>query len=115
MAQQLSLVDDLDGGLADETISFALDGKQYEIDLSADHAQRLREVLQPWIELAYPTNGKRRRPQGLRRLVVERHHTSLLRDWARERGLDVPAHGRLPAHLVYAYIREQGELAYPDV
>ena len=41
----VELVDDLDGGQADETVSFALDGVTYTIDLSAQHATRLRDVL----------------------------------------------------------------------
>jgi Lsr2 len=31
----VSLVDDLDGGTADETVGFGLDGKSYEIDFSS--------------------------------------------------------------------------------
>jgi len=47
MAQkvEVTLVDDLDGGKADETISFSLDGTQYVIDLSGKNATRLRESL----------------------------------------------------------------------
>ena len=37
---QVLLVDDLDGGAADETVSFALDGASYEIDLSSDNAKK---------------------------------------------------------------------------
>ena len=36
---QVHLLDDIDGGKADETLKFALDGTNYEIDLSAKHAQ----------------------------------------------------------------------------
>lgn len=43
------LVDDLDGGDADETVKFALDGVQYEIDLSASNAGKLRDVFAPYI------------------------------------------------------------------
>ena len=32
----VKLTDDIDGGDADETIQFALDGKSYEVDLSTD-------------------------------------------------------------------------------
>ena len=39
------LEDDLDGGPADETVTFALDGVSYEIDLSSSNAGRLRESL----------------------------------------------------------------------
>jgi hypothetical protein len=52
MAQTVivKLTDDFDGGEADETISFALNGENYEIDLSAKNAARLREAFAPFIE-----------------------------------------------------------------
>jgi hypothetical protein len=52
MAQTVivQLTDDIDGGEADETISFSLNGKTYEIDLSAENAERLREAFAPFIE-----------------------------------------------------------------
>ena len=51
MAQQtiVTLVDDLDGSDADETVEFALDGREYEIDLTADHAKALRENLADYV------------------------------------------------------------------
>ena len=47
MAQkiQVVLIDDIDGGDADETVRFSLDGTHYEIDLSASNAARLRNAL----------------------------------------------------------------------
>ena len=51
MAQkvQVVLVDDLDGGTADETVTFSLDGVSYEIDLTHDNAARLRDLLAPYV------------------------------------------------------------------
>ena len=46
----VKLTDDMDGGDADETIQFALDGKSYEIDLNALNASKLRGALQPYME-----------------------------------------------------------------
>ena len=53
------LVDDIDGKPADETVSFGLDGVQYEIDLATDNAEALREALTPWAEAARRTGGRR--------------------------------------------------------
>src|SRR6266508_6575330 len=39
------LVDDLEGGDAEETVKFGLDGTEYEIDLSEKNASALRESL----------------------------------------------------------------------
>ncbi len=48
----VKLTDDIDGGEADETVLFALDGRSYEIDVSAANAARLREALRPFVEKA---------------------------------------------------------------
>jgi Lsr2 len=42
---QVLLIDDLDGGTAEGTVRFGLDGTEYEIDLNAEHAQQLRDAL----------------------------------------------------------------------
>jgi len=56
MAQrvQILLEDDLDGSEATETVNFALDGKAYEIDLSAANSAQLRDDLAKWIGHARP-------------------------------------------------------------
>ena len=54
MAQkiQVLLIDELDGGEAEGTVRFGLDGVEYEIDLSAEHAEALRSALAPFISAA---------------------------------------------------------------
>jgi Lsr2 len=49
---QTIFIDDLDGGDADGTVRFGLDGTEYEIDLNAGHAQALRETLAPYVRAA---------------------------------------------------------------
>ena len=51
MAQKVQVVleDDLDGGTADETVVFGLDGTSYEIDLTKKNAAKLRDALAPWV------------------------------------------------------------------
>ena len=49
---KVRLVDDIDGGEADETVAFDLEGKNYQIDLSKTHAAQLREVLAPYVAAA---------------------------------------------------------------
>jgi hypothetical protein len=46
---EVVLVDDLDGGPADETVQFALDGVSYEIDLTEQNAQALRDAIATWV------------------------------------------------------------------
>lgn len=43
------LIDDLDGGAADEVITFQLDGECYEIDLSEENARKFRQVFSRYI------------------------------------------------------------------
>jgi hypothetical protein len=57
----VELFDDLDGGRADETVRFALDGVEYEIDLSAKHAAELRDMLAVYIGHAHRPASRARR------------------------------------------------------
>lgn len=54
----VELFDDLDGGRADETVSFALDGVDYEIDLSSANAAQLRHTLAEYVSHAHRQPGK---------------------------------------------------------
>ncbi len=69
MAQKVlvSLVDDLDGSEAEETVEFGLDGVSYQIDLSSDNAEELRDALAQYVEHARRAGGRKRasvRPVG---------------------------------------------------
>ena len=61
----VKLTDDIDGGDADETIQFALDGRSYEVDLSAANASKLRDALKPYMEKGRAT-GAGSRPRSPR-------------------------------------------------
>ena len=63
MAIRVVLADDLDGSEAEETVEFGLDGAFYEIDLSEDNAERLRDALAEYVEHARRSGG-RKRPGG---------------------------------------------------
>jgi hypothetical protein len=56
----VKLTDDIDGGDADETVHFSLDGKSYEIDVNRDNAGRLRDALKPFISKGRPSSGSPR-------------------------------------------------------
>ncbi len=106
MAQrtQIVLEDDVDGGTADETVTFGLDGVSYEIDLSAKNANRLRDALATWIGHGRRSGGRRvtgRRasaPSGGRR-----NDLSSVREWARANGHSVSDRGRVAASVQEAY------------
>ena len=52
MPRPCLLIDDFDGGEAKGTVRISLDGVEYEIDLSAEHAEALRRALAPFIGAA---------------------------------------------------------------
>jgi hypothetical protein len=109
MAQRVNvvLVDDIDETEAAETVSFGLDGVQYEIDLSEENADRLREVLAPFIGHARRSGGRRRSgsPSGRSSAGARSSGPSAaeIRAWARENGYDVPERGRVSAEVREAY------------
>jgi hypothetical protein len=107
----VSLVDDLSGDTAEETIEFGLDGKTYEIDLSSANADRLRGALSAYVAAARRPGGKRRggtsaAPARASAGPVDREQNQAIRDWARKRGMKVSDRGRLPADLLAAYHSE---------
>ena len=106
MAQRVSvvLVDDIDGNEATETVSFGLDGVQYEIDLSEANADKLREALAPYIGHARRAGGRKRSSSG--RSGGSRSDgpsAADVRTWARENGWEVPDRGRVSAEVRQAY------------
>ena len=108
MAQrvQVLLVDDLDGGDASETVSFALDGVTYEIDLSESNAAKFRDDLASWIGHARRSGG-RRATGGTRRAAPgstrTRSDLGAIREWARANGHQVSDRGRISAEVQEAY------------
>ncbi len=96
---QVVLEDDIDGGPAEETVSFGLDGVSYEIDLSAANAARLRESLASWVGAATRTGGRK----SARRAGGRRNNVSAVREWARANGYQINDRGRVPAAVQSAY------------
>ncbi|MEU6974409.1 MULTISPECIES: Lsr2 family protein [unclassified Streptomyces] len=107
MAQkvQVLLVDDLDGGEADETVTFALDGKSYEIDLTTANADKLRDLLEPYTKSGRRTGGRSAGGRGKGRVVASggSPDTAKIRAWAKENGYNVNDRGRVPAEIKAAY------------
>ncbi|MFF0457814.1 Lsr2 family protein [Nocardia africana] len=99
-------MDDYDGkSTAQETVFFAVDGGEYEIDLSLKNAGKLRAAFEPWTE-----NARRigRIPRGKRKNAAARQstngtQTARVREWARENGYEVPSRGRVHREILEAY------------
>lgn len=104
MAQkiQVILIDDLDGSTADETITFALEGVNYEIDLTKENAAALREDFAKWVGAARRVTSR----AGSRTRSTTRRSSSdaeRIRAWARETGREVSDRGRISQALRDAY------------
>jgi hypothetical protein len=96
-------IDDIDGGEAEGTIRFALDGTEYEIDLNAKHSEELRSALGKYVTHARKTGGAARRSAargGRRASTVD---TVAVRAWAREQGISIKERGRVPGDIVAKY------------
>ena len=105
----IQLIDDIDGSKAAETVHFAVDGRSYEIDLSAEHAEGLRHSLGAFIAAARraaagPASTRRGRgrpgPAGS-------PHASAVRAWASENGIPVSGRGRIPEAVLAQYTGAQ--------
>jgi hypothetical protein len=121
MAKQIitTLIDDLDGSPADETVEFALDGARYEVDLRAANAKKMRDALYPFVAAAFrlsPQTGARvQRREPPPAPVVKAQATSVsvtdidpeqkraIRAWAARKGKGIANRGRLPQWIIDEY------------
>jgi hypothetical protein len=99
-----TLIDDLDGGRADETVRFGFEGAEYEIDLSGKNGLKLRKALEPYLSAATKVGrangrvtGRGVRPGG------SRDENAAIRAWALANGHEVSERGRIPTAVIAAY------------
>jgi Lsr2 len=98
------LVDDLDGSEAVEQVEFAVDGRSYEIDLSAANSAKLREALAPFISAARRAGGRRTSTSTApARPVADRVQNQAIREWAVAQGMKISERGRIPSNVLEAY------------
>jgi hypothetical protein len=109
MAQRIVLTDDLDGSEATQTLTYTIDGQEYEIDLSDENVQRFHEALEPFVsksrqverraEPARRGRGDSRRRGG----GSGRDDIPQIRAWAESQRMDVSARGRVKKEIMNAY------------
>ncbi|HEY3606160.1 MAG TPA: Lsr2 family protein [Pseudonocardiaceae bacterium] len=120
MAQKtiVQLIDDLDGTSSEtiETITFGLDGVVYEIDLSDDNAEKLRDNLAEFISSARRTGGRAKRGAATSAAAGaangsgrSREQTQAIREWARKNGHEISERGRIPATIIEAFEADAGK------
>lgn len=111
MAQrvQVVLTDDVDGGVAEETVAFGLDGSSYEIDLSRSNAEKLRIAFAPYVGAARRAG----RPSGRGRSGAAAARApsrsgggdiAAVREWAKANGYTVSERGRISGQVRDAYV-----------
>jgi hypothetical protein len=105
----VTLVDDIDGSAAEEQVEFAVDGKSYEIDLSAANSTKLREALAPYISAARRSGGRRSATPAAAaaappsRPAADRQQNQAIREWAVAQGMKISERGRIPSNVLQAY------------
>lgn len=107
------LVDDLDGSEEDvATVLLALDGTNYETDLSAANAGRLREKLDRFVAAASPVKAVKSAPvrPGPKGKAVKtapvpsnRDQVQAIREWAKSAGYEVSSRGRISKAIQEAF------------
>ncbi len=118
---RIQVTDDIDGTPYSEgegeTIRYAVEGVQYEIDLSANNASEFREALDPYIKVSRRVGGSsggRSRGRGAassdgqavaagKGSGEREYDPKQVRQWAQEHGVDVPARGRIPQKVIDQY------------
>lgn len=104
MAQKIQtlFIDDIDGGEADGTVRFGLDGTEYEIDLNSKHGEELRAALANYVAHARKAARPGRRTARGRR-AAQAVDTGKVREWAKDKGYAIKERGRVPAEILAKY------------
>jgi hypothetical protein len=97
----VTMHDDLTDERADTTVSFGLDGRDYEIDLTNVNAEELRKALGQYVEAGRTVGGVRGRRRGAS--AVADVDPRAVRAWAAAKGYEVSNRGRVPAAVIEAY------------
>jgi hypothetical protein len=101
---RVQLVDDLNGEEAQETVRFGFEGTEYEIDLTAENAEKLRSVLAEYVEKGRKANGGKRGQGAFKSSSRnKREDTQQVRQWAQENGYNPSSRGRINQSIVDAY------------
>ncbi|MFC5005361.1 Lsr2 family protein [Dactylosporangium cerinum] len=105
------LIDDIDGKPADESVTFSLDGVQYEIDLSGKNAAALRAALAPYLAAGTKVGRGGVVPSGFRGRSAQpaatgrgsRDQNRAIREWAQQQGIEVSERGRIKQDIIDRY------------
>lgn len=121
MAREIKiiLIDDVDGGPADQTLVFGWKEEMLEIDLSNDNASKLRDAIMPFVvkarrhEVQPKAKGKPKQSGGMKGMpkntvYLKQKENRLIREWATSNGYNPPERGRIPEEIRDAYYQHAG-------
>lgn len=107
----VELVDDIDASPIGEgkggTVSFALEGKSYEIDLTEKNADKLRKALAPFIEAGRSVSASAAPARTSRHRSGANADLAAIRNWGKSNGFEVSERGRVPKNVMDAYSAAQ--------
>jgi hypothetical protein len=84
------------------SLTFGLDGQEYEIDLCAKHSEKFSELVGKFAEHARK-GAMRSVPRKRRRTAANRQRSAEIRAWAKTTGIEVSDRGRIPAHVLAGF------------
>lgn len=114
---KIELICDLSGDPADETVEFGLAGKVYEVDLTKQHADALKEILEDYVRVARPASKSsavvrtQRSTTATGDVGERRERLAKIRSWASENGIAIAERGRISQKVMEAYRAGKPELA----
>ena len=109
MAQKVSreFIDDIDGSEAERTFTFAVDGTNYEIDLSSQNIKEFNEAIAGFVENARKVKASRTGRRAYKTSSSDsgrsREQTQAIREWARQQGHSINDRGRIPTSIQQAF------------
>lgn len=104
--------DDFDGSPAAETITYALGGQIFEIDLNKANGEKFKRALAPFIARSRRAGTVPPQWQYSRRAVPDRNESAAkgaieerraARAWAKKMGIKVADHGSIKFEILQAY------------
>jgi hypothetical protein len=112
MAQKMLLIDDIDGSDADSTVTIALNGVAFEVDLSEKNIDKLNDLLAPYFEAGRQVSGRRGPATSSAPAKSTRSRSAVdngaIRAWAKEQGIEVSERGRISNDVIEQYNAAQG-------
>ena len=107
MAQKIVLIDDIDGGEAESTLNFSIEGTAYEIDLSEKNLEKFNEAMAEYVGSARVANVPQEPRTPIAKAGTRRRSSTptdvepkAVRAWAAAHGIEVSPRGRVSRDVI---------------